>query len=189
MNSLLTKSQPLVSRTVLREPQAPTACTTSRRLLTMGESRRRILYVDDDALLRELGEQVLIRQGYDVDTVEDGAEAWNALHDHDYQLLITDNQMPGLTGLELIRKVRQEHMSLPVILVSAALGTVSAGELAQLETEATLAKPFTAEELISAIREAMRPTDSKRTFAGDRLPACARFQFGHKPRRNWGINE
>ena len=69
----------------------------------MGGAHRRILYVDDDALLRELGEQILVRLGYDVDTAKDGAEGWDALHEHEYQLLITDYQMPCLTGLELIR--------------------------------------------------------------------------------------
>ncbi len=61
---------------------------------------RRILLVDDDISLLELNAGVLIGSGYNVDTAADGADAWKALHDLNYDLLITDNKMPRVTGLE-----------------------------------------------------------------------------------------
>src|ERR1700728_686053 len=83
----------------------------------------RILLVDDDSHLLELNAVALIRFGYDVDTAEDGAAAWQALHDINisYDLLITDNKMPKVTGLELIKKMRSEEMTLPVILASGTI--------------------------------------------------------------------
>jgi len=88
----------------------------------------RILLVDDDCYVRELNAGALIRSGYDVDTAGDGADAWKALNDQNYDLMITDNRMPRVTGMELIKKLRSEDMTLPVILAS---GTVPVEELKQ----------------------------------------------------------
>jgi len=65
-----------------------------------------ILLVDDDPDLLKMTAGILKRAGYDVDTARDGADGWKALHDSHYDLLITDNSMPKVTGLELIQKVR-----------------------------------------------------------------------------------
>ncbi len=62
----------------------------------------RILLVDDDLYVRELNAGVLMRSGYNVETASDGADAWRAIKERDYDLLITDNTMPRVTGMELI---------------------------------------------------------------------------------------
>jgi DNA-binding response OmpR family regulator len=67
---------------------------------------QRILVADDDTNIRELIAISLIRAGYQVDAARDGAEAWNALKETTYSLLITDHKMPRLTGVELIKKLR-----------------------------------------------------------------------------------
>ena len=76
----------------------------------------RILLVDDDVSLLELYAGILICSSYNVDTAEDGAAAWKSLNDHSYDLLITDNQMPRVTGLELIKKLRSQEMAMSVML-------------------------------------------------------------------------
>ena len=76
--------------------------------------------------LRQIDARVLIHSGYAVDVAEDGAAAWEALQANRYELLITDNNMPRLTGIELLKKLRSARMALPVILVS---GTMPAEEL------------------------------------------------------------
>lgn len=85
----------------------------------------RILVVDDEPDTRQLLSEVLIDSGCRVDTAADGEAAWQVLHAtrHDpdcYHLLIIDNNMPKLSGIELIRRLRSARMALPVIL---ALGT------------------------------------------------------------------
>src|SRR6266498_4950023 len=62
----------------------------------------RILVVEDQPALRSLSAQVLVRSGYEVDVAEDGMAGWEALRAESYDLLITDNQMPRLSGLELV---------------------------------------------------------------------------------------
>jgi DNA-binding response OmpR family regulator len=122
----------------------------------------RILLVDDDFYSRELGAGVLTRFGYRVDTAGDGADAWKALNDVSYDLLITDNRMPRVTGLELIKKLRSEDMMLPVILAS---GTVPEEELKRhpwLQLDAILPKPFTIAELLNTVAKVLRVADGAR---------------------------
>jgi DNA-binding response OmpR family regulator len=122
----------------------------------------RILLVDDDFYIRELNAGVLIRFGYKVDTAADGADAWKALNEQSYDLLITDNRMPRVTGLELIKKLRSEDMTLPVILAS---GTLPVRELKLhpwLQLDATLPKPFTIAELLDTVKKVLQAADSAR---------------------------
>jgi DNA-binding response OmpR family regulator len=123
---------------------------------------RRILLVDDNEDLRALNAEVLERAGFQVDTAEDGTAAWKALKTNRYDALITDNTMPGITGLDLIRKVRSEDMTLPVILAS---GTVPAEELNRspwLQVDALLPKPYTIAELLRTVDQVLRTAGGAR---------------------------
>ncbi len=117
--------------------------TATARLAPPGERapRRRILVVDDDVYVRELNAGVLIRSGYHVDTAVDGVDAWRALHDEQYDLLITDEQMPWVTGLELIQKLRAEAMLLPVILASGLPPLEDLARDPGLRIQAVVTKP------------------------------------------------
>jgi acetyltransferase-like isoleucine patch superfamily enzyme/CheY-like chemotaxis protein len=115
----------------------------------------RILVVEDDRDLRRINAMVLIHSGYAVDTAEDGAAAWETLQANRYDLLITDNNMPRLTGIELLKKLRSARMGLPVIM---ATGTVPTQELAQnpwLEPVATLAKPYAPDQLLNTVKDVL----------------------------------
>src|SRR5690349_1908558 len=81
----------------------------------------RILAVNVDMSLRKLSTELLILSGYEVDAVADGAAAWEALHTDSYDLLITDNNMPNLTGVELLKKLYATRMALPFIMASGTL--------------------------------------------------------------------
>lgn len=188
MNTLLT--EPVTHPTAWGEhPPHPEG--TSARQLKAGEPRTRILYVDDDALTRKLGERVLARSGYEVDTAEDGAEAWTAWQDHQYQLLITDNQMARRTGLDLIHRVRQCHRTVPIILASASVASLPQDGLPRLEYAALLAKPFTPEQLVLMVREVLWTAGNTCTSTGLRGPLVGGFQIHLRidPHRHWGINE
>lgn len=79
-----------------------------------------ILVVDDSPTVRETQRRILVEQGYSVNQVGSGLEAWEALGEQPYDLVITDVDMPGMTGVELVRKIRNHSrfQSLPVIMVS-----------------------------------------------------------------------
>jgi DNA-binding response OmpR family regulator len=119
----------------------------------------RILVVDDDIDLRVLSADVLAHSGYQVDTAEDGAAGWEALHAKSYDLLITDHSMPKLSGVELVKKLRSARMALPVILASGALPTEELDRNPWLQPTATLLKPFTTAKLLGTVKEVLaQPT-------------------------------
>jgi len=120
---------------------------------------RRILVVDDDSDIRQLSTEVLIRTGDVVDAAADGAAAWEALQIKAFNLLITDHNMPRLTGVELVKKLRSARRALPVILATG-LPTEVLAQNPSLQLAAMLPKPFSVEELLETVSVVLRATDS-----------------------------
>jgi len=151
----------------------------------------RILLVDDDLANRRLHSRLLIRSGYEVDTAEDGQAGWEALHAQSYDLLITDNTMPRLSGLELVKKLRSAQMTLPVVLASGTLGIAELNRNQWLRIAATLWKPFTADQLLEAVKEALRAAGSLSARDGVSTSTSDRAEpFSHiEPNSHWGLNE
>jgi len=116
---------------------------------------QRILVVDDDAAMRRLNSEALLCQGYVVDTADDGASAWDALQLNRYDLLLTDNGMPKVTGIELLAKVHEAGLKLPAIM---ATGTAPEEELSRspwLQPAVMLLKPYSFDELMTAVRHVL----------------------------------
>ena len=112
----------------------------------------RILVVEDDDDIRKLNTEALLQSGYAVDAAEDGAVAWEALQLNDYDLLITDNQMPRLSGVELLHKIHIARKKLPVILVTGAPPTEELKSHPWMKVEAMLLKPYTFEEFLTTVK-------------------------------------
>jgi DNA-binding response OmpR family regulator len=119
----------------------------------------RILVVEDEPHIRQLNTGVLINSGYDVDTAEDGAAGWEALNADSYDLMITDNKMPRLTGVELLKKLYAHRMALPVIMATGELPTEEFTRYPWLQPAAMLLKPYTIEELLGMVRKVLREAD------------------------------
>ena len=82
--------------------------------------RKRVLVVDDSLTVRELERKLLLGRGYEVAVAVDGMDGWNALRAEDFDLLITDIDMPRMDGIELVTLLRRDSrlQSLPVMVVS-----------------------------------------------------------------------
>jgi len=117
--------------------------------------RLRILVADDDDVIRRLILLFLLDEKYEVEAVSDGEQAWNALYQADYDLLITDNEMPRLTGVNLIARLRQVGICLPVIMVSGTFSPEIARNHADLQIAAVIAKPFGRREIVEAVRNSL----------------------------------
>lgn len=115
----------------------------------------RILVVDDDENIRRLNAEVLARAGYAVDAVADGAAAWEAINGKSYDLLITDNTMPNVTGVELLEMMQASHMVLPVIMASGSLPIEEFDRHPSLKPAAMLCKPYLLEALVQTVREVL----------------------------------
>ncbi|WP_193039374.1 hybrid sensor histidine kinase/response regulator [Pseudomonas sp. K2] len=82
--------------------------------------RKRVLVVDDSLTVRELQRKLLLNRGYEVAVAVDGMDGWNALRSEDFDLLITDIDMPRMDGIEVVTLLRRDArlQSLPVMVVS-----------------------------------------------------------------------
>jgi DNA-binding NtrC family response regulator len=118
----------------------------------------RILVVDDDIAVLQLCADVLSSSGYEVDAAADGAAGWDALHARSYDLLITDNNMPRLSGIELVKKLRSAQMTLQVVLASGTVPIEGLNRDPSLQLAGTLLKPFTNDELLDTVKKALETT-------------------------------
>jgi DNA-binding response OmpR family regulator len=103
--------------------------------------------------------QALLLFGYEVDAVADGAAAWEALNTDGYDLMITDNSMPKVTGVELLKKMRANRMALPVIMATRTLPKDEFRRYPWLQPDATLVKPYTVTELLKMVKNVLRAAD------------------------------
>ena len=143
----------------------------------------RILVVEDDSTILQLSVLMLVRAGYQVSAVEGTQAAWEALQSASYDLLVTDNQMPGMSGLELVSKLRSAQIGLPIIVAS---GGIEAEEFAQnqsLQPAISLPKPFTADQLLESVAESLRRAGRDPAHTEVSLPAYG-DSYSH-----WGLNE
>ena len=129
--------------------------SASASLPCQSSSPWRILVVEDDDSLRRLNATVLINSGYEVDTAEDGAAAWDLLQLGPYHLLVTDNDMPNLTGLELLKKVHDARIALSVVLASGTCLDEVFRQSPELTPSVMLPKPYTNAQLLGAVRKVL----------------------------------
>ena len=111
----------------------------------------RLLVVDDDASSLELVSRCLSNAGYTVNAAADGEEAWARLRAKAYDLLLTDHVMPGLSGLELVARLRASGMTLPVIIDSASPDMREVSDYPDLALAAVLRKPLDVTEIREAV--------------------------------------
>jgi DNA-binding NtrC family response regulator len=121
--------------------------------------RKQILVVDDEPNLRRVLSAQLARDGYDVHTAEDGAEALTLLGEHHIDLVITDLRMPNVDGMELLRRALEMDAELPVVMITAH-GTVD-NAVEALKTGAFdyITKPFDQAEVRTIVKKALRTRD------------------------------
>jgi CheY-like chemotaxis protein len=116
----------------------------------------RILVVDQNSDLRLLYGDALTRPDCRVDVVADGEAAWAALQAHRYDLLITENETPSLTGEGLINKLLSARVEVPVVIVAEGLHTQEAARNPSHPCAAMLLKPFALNSLMDTVKGVLR---------------------------------
>lgn len=116
----------------------------------------KILFADDDTGLRKVISYKLKKKGYDVIAVEDGPKALERIKYEDFDLLLTDNKMPGMTGLELLEAVKKLKPEQEVIVITAHGEINQAVEAMKQGALDYLPKPFEDEQLFIAIEKAIK---------------------------------
>ena len=136
--------------------EAPTA-TVDHSVDPSLRGSEKILFVDDEPLIREATCATLAAYGYQVTAAEDAEHALTQLKDpgHSFDLLITDQTMPHMTGEELVGAALKLHPELPVILCTGHSNIVSEANAQQLGIARFCQKPLSTEELGKTIREVL----------------------------------
>jgi CheY-like chemotaxis protein len=117
--------------------------------------RARILVLDDDDEVRTVTCETIKELGYEAVAVGDPVEALERLAEEQFDLLITDVAMPGLTGVEVAREIRSSGNAIPIVFSSGYADVHEFGE--ELSDEVVLRKPFRLTDIASRIETALEP--------------------------------
>ena len=128
----------------------------------------RILIIDDDVDLCELVHQYLAGEGFQVETVNDGAQGLQRALEGDLGLVVLDVMLPGMGGLDVLRSLRQRSR-VPVLILTARGEDVDRIVGLEIGADDYLAKPFNPRELLARIRAILRRSDGGRQHELGRL--------------------
>lgn len=115
----------------------------------------RILFVDDDAELRQIVHDELSDAGYLVDEAEDGVVAIEMLQKKDYALVLLDIVTPRKTGLEVLQYIKEQGMKCRIIMLTGMSGMSYAIQSLKLGADDYITKPYNSEYLLSSIERVL----------------------------------
>jgi DNA-binding response OmpR family regulator len=119
----------------------------------------RILVVNDDLEILRINFEGLRFHGYAVGIAEDGHAGWLELQTNRYNLLITENELPGLTGVGLVKKLRLANMPLPVIIAIKTMPPWQSSEYPWLLGAHKIFKPYTITALLGLVKKVLCTTN------------------------------
>ena len=126
----------------------------------VGEAKRRILVVEDDADIADILQLNLSDEGYLVDWAGDGETGLDKLNSGNYDALILDIMLPGIDGLEVCRRARAMPRYTPIVIISARSGETHRILGLELGADDYVTKPFSVLELIARVRALFRRVDA-----------------------------
>ena len=117
--------------------------------------RPRILVVDDEVNICRSVEKILSKADMEVASVLNGYDALALVRTDDFDLVLTDLKMSSLGGMELVRRITEQHPGTAVLVMTGYASVASAVEVMKLGALDYLPKPFTPEELRAVVRQAL----------------------------------
>jgi len=137
--------------------------------------KKSILIVDDDPSMKSALTESLESCGYDAHAVENGFDALAAFNQKTYDLVLTDMKMPGMTGIEVLKAVKKLSPETPVIVITA-YGTVNTAVEAMKEGAAEfIMKPFSLDDLESAVKNVLSPSSPDTAPPEDIPPSASKI--------------
>lgn len=128
----------------------------------MSDSHRRVLIVDDDAAVLQASSILLSRAGFVVDGAASGETALHSIQERSYSAILSDINMEGMSGLELLRTIRERDLDTPVILITGGPTLQTAIDAMAWGAHRYLLKPVAPKELVEAVTRAVLLSDLAR---------------------------
>lgn len=118
-------------------------------------TNKKVLVVDDEIHIVHVVSLKLRNRGFEVISADNGADAYDRVCEETPDLIITDFQMPVMTGLEFLEKLRgnRETAAIPVIMLTARSHAISTEQMETLRIHTCLSKPFSPRELLSKVED------------------------------------
>jgi DNA-binding response OmpR family regulator len=140
----------------------------------------KVLVVEDDKDLAQTVERYLKGQGFDVDRVADGLEASSHLRTYPYDLILLDWQLPGMSGVEILREIRIRGVATPVIMVTGLDGIEHTEQGLESGADDYITKPYDLRELLARVKSVLRRAQGQVT---DSVLKAGQISLDPKPRR------
>jgi two-component system KDP operon response regulator KdpE len=128
----------------------------------------RVLIVDDEPGIRQMIGEALKREGHESAMAKDGNEALQAAESQEFDLVITDLSMPGLEGLELVRRLRERDRETPILVLTVRREEREKVRLLDAGADDYVTKPFGIAELLARVRALLRR----------KAPPASRYELG-----------
>lgn len=116
----------------------------------------RLLVIEDERKIARVITESLKREKYAVDAAYDGEEGFNLADSQPYDLLIVDRMLPGLEGMEIVKKLRENGRSMPILFLTALSTTEDKTLGLDVGADDYLTKPFAIDELLARVRALLR---------------------------------
>ncbi|MHC9538782.1 MAG: sigma-54-dependent transcriptional regulator [Vulcanimicrobiota bacterium] len=151
--------------------------------MTSTDEKEKILVVDDAPVVLRVIRKILSSRGYIIITANSALEAISTLESESIDLVITDYKMPNVSGLDLIRHIRENFKNTEVIMITGYPSIEGAVEAVKTGAEEYLTKPFTGEELLSAVKRVIDKAHLKKAHRGRSTvaPFTPYGLIGHSP--------
>lgn len=114
-----------------------------------------ILVVDDEAVIRDGCTKILLKEGHNVETVENGMECLDRVKEKNYDLILLDLMMPGMNGLEIIQELGRLELDINIIVITGYATVETAVEAMKSGAYDYVPKPFTPDQLRVVVRKAL----------------------------------
>lgn len=135
------------------ETVAPAVSNSAPMVQTAEKPRTRMLVVDDEDFVRELIGEILEDEHCDVHLAESGSAALSVFSEMEFDAVFTDIGMPGMSGWELAREIRQINASIPIAVITGWGEAVGSHEQKEARVNWVVPKPFTADRIVELVRE------------------------------------
>lgn len=112
---------------------------------------QRILVVEDEKAIQSLERDKLERAGYEVDTADDGRQAWEKIQDNEYELILIDIFLPKMDGFQLLNKIKSQRIPVKKVVLSSKSQDRYINKAYNLGADDYLTKPFDSKVVLTTI--------------------------------------